>query len=314
MQQLGLDEGPDQGEDGGEKHERLPIHVADHRADRLDAHAVDHEQRQRRDDDRDLGRDDAVRQGLPDQEQDHHDQEHEQRQHQEGGPLDGDLRTLGRQGHPRRPDLRQQPGQQRHDRQHGQQTAQAHHPQIIGERQPDRAADQKGRGVAHQGQHAGRVTDDGGDDQRSDKIHLERLADADDDRGHQDDGGRVGQHGAHRRDQRDDQQQKPLAAAAGGAEERLPDPVEDPGLADHPRHHHAAEEQGKRTAGGVDDRHQIAAVEDAEHDQDADPEQGGDRHIDQVERDQEDHGDENADGEINLKVGHPGVTQSIGGA
>ena len=35
------------------------------------------------------------------------------------------------------------------------------------------------------------------------------------------------------------------------------------------------------------------------------------RHIDQVKRDQEDHGDEDADGEINLKVGHPCVAQSV---
>ena len=47
---------------------------------------------------------------------------------------------------------------------------------------------------------------------------------------------------------------------------------------------------------------------DAEHDQDADPEQGGHRHIDQVERDQEDHGDEDTDGEINLKVCHWSIT------
>ena len=255
-----------------------------------------------------------VWQGLPDQEQDHHDQEHEQRQHQESGSLDGDPGTLGRQGHSRCPNLRQQERQQRHDRQHGQQTPQAHHSQIIGERQPDRTADQKSRRVAHQGQHAGRVAHDRRDDQRSDKIHLERLTDADDDRRHQDDSSRIGQHGAHGRDQRDDQQQESLPAAAGGAEERIPDPVEDPGLADHPRHHHAAEEQGERTAGGVDDRHEIAAVEDPKHDQDADPEQGGDRHVDQIERDQEDHGGEDADGEINLKVGHPGVTQSMGGA
>ena len=93
----------------------------------------------------------------------------------------------------------------------------------------------------------------------------------------------------------------------------VPEPVEDPGLGDHPRHHHAAEEQGERTASGVHDRHQIAAVEDTERDQEADPEQGGDRHVDQIEGDQEDHGGEDADGEIDLKVGHRGVTQSIDG-
>ena len=35
------------------------------------------------------------------------------------------------------------------------------------------------------------------------------------------------------------------------------------------------------------------------------------RQVDEIEGDQEDHGGEDADGEIHLKVGHRGVTQSI---
>ena len=171
----------------------------------------------------------------------------------------------GRQGHPRRPDLRQQERQQGHDGQDRQHATQAHHPQIIDEGQPDRAADQEGGGVTHQGEHAGGIADDGRDDHGPDEIDLERLADADDDRRHQDDGGRVRQHGAHRCHQRDDEQQESLAASAGGTEKRIPEPVEDPRLTDHPRHHHAAKEQGERTSGGMDDRHQIAAVKDAGH-------------------------------------------------
>ena len=253
-------------------------------------------------------------QGLPEQEQGHHGHQHQERQDQEGRSLDGHRWACGRQLHPHRPDLRQQEREQGHDGQDRQHATQAHHPQIVPEGQPDRAADQEGGRVAHQGEHAGGIADDGRDEHGPDEIDLEGLADPDDDRRHQDDGGRVGQHGAHRRHQRDDEQQEALAAPAGGAEERIPDPIEDAGLADHPRHHHAAEEQGERTAGGMHDRHQIAAVQDAGQEQDADPEQGGDRHVDEVEHDHEDHGGEDADGEIDLKIGHPGVTQSIGGA
>ena len=57
------------------------------------------------------------------------------------------------------------------------------------------------------------------------------------------------------------QEEEPLAAPAGGAEERITDPLEDSGLADHPRQYDAAEEQRERTASGVDDRDQIAAAD-----------------------------------------------------
>jgi hypothetical protein len=196
LQQLGLDEGLNQREDGAEKQDRLPVDSADHLADRLDAHTIDHEQRQGRTDDRHLGRDDARRQGLPDHEQGHHEQQHEQRQHQETGSLNGNGWALVRQDHPRRPDLRQQQRQQRHNREHGQHATQADHPQIVEEGQPDRTAYQKSGGVAHQGEHPGGVTDDGRDDKGPDDVDLERPADADDDRRHQDDGGGIRQNGA----------------------------------------------------------------------------------------------------------------------
>ena len=62
------------------------------------------------------------------------------------------------------------------------------------------------------------------------------------------------------------------------------------------------------------DRHQIGAIEDAGQEQDTHPEQGGDRHVDQIEHDQEDDSGEDADGEIDLQIAHRSLTQSTGGA
>ena len=92
------------------------------------------------------------------------------------------------------------------------------------------------------------------------------------------------------------------------------EPFENPGPADHPRHHHAAEEQGERTTGRLHDLDEIASIEDIEHDQDADPEQGRDHHIDDVERNQQDDRGEDAEGQIDLYVGHGRITQSMGRA
>ena len=236
-------------------------------------------------------------------EQNHHDK-NKQREQTESGTFQFLPRLFGRKHAPDPPDVLHHERQKRDKHKHGKHPAETDPHEIVAKGYPDRASDQKRCRIPDQRQHSRGVADDGGQDYGAYKIDIQGLGHPDDDGGEQYHRGGIGKEGADGRHQDNEPQEEPLAAAARRSQKKKADLLEETRWRKGAGNDHPAEQEGKRTAGGLHRIHKLLVGENPENKHDAHAQKSRQRHVEPIERYGDNHSRKGEERDRNLQLTH----------